>query len=155
MRQPVQRSLWPVGIILALVLFAAGLVALIVFATSSNSDLVTEDYYEQEIQYDQKLERLERTAEVSDQVEVSQDLATQRIQIQLPIEHVTPTTQGQIHLYRPAAAGMDRRLPLALNQDGQQWIMTEGLAAGLWQLKIEWNVGKQGYFADRRLVLEP
>jgi nitrogen fixation protein FixH len=147
------RLSWPLGITVALLLFASGLVALISFAVTSNSDLVVKDYYEQDLLYQQRIDRQTRTEPFADRLQVSHDLGLGKILIQLPAEHATLGTTGEVHLYRPSAAGLDQRWPLELNAAGMQILEARDLTPGLWQVKILWTVRGEEFFLDHRLVI--
>lgn len=148
-----RRNLWPLCVGLALGLFAVGLVALIVAAVSSNSDLVAEDYYEQEIRYQEQLDRLERASGLDEAIAVTHDGALGVLLLRFPAAYAGEVVSGEVHLYRPSAAGLDRKVPLALNAAGQQVIPAGALASGRWQVKIRWAVRGKEYYVERRLVI--
>ena len=58
--------------------FPAGIATLIAVAASQNSDLVSANYYEQEIKYQTRLDQLNRTAWFNDQVKVAFDNVPER-----------------------------------------------------------------------------
>lgn len=147
------RNLWPAGIVAAFVLFVAGTVALILLSTLGHDDLVAADYYAQELRYQQRIDRQARTQSVAAQVSVHYDAATATLVVTLPPGHAAPRTSGEIHLYRPSAAGEDRRVPLALDALGRQVLGARELAAGLWRVRIAWSAGGQEFFTDQKVVL--
>jgi len=147
------RSPWPVGIALALLAFAGGLVALIVAAVSSNSDLVVEDYYEQEIRYNQQLDRLARTESVADAIEIRHHPDLGVVILKFPADQAGPDLIGEVHFYRPSAAGLDRKVSLAVNAAGMQVIPAGDLAPGLWEVKIRWTLGGEEYYLEQRLIV--
>lgn len=149
----ISRNPWPFGIMLALGLFAAGTLALIVIASSQKVDLVSADYYEQEIQFQSQLDRLNRTAPFGDDVKIAYDAATRRITISLPAEHANPDTAGHIHLYRPSTTGLDRELALNLDAAGGQTVDAAALLPGLWKVRVRWTARNQEYFADRSVMV--
>jgi nitrogen fixation protein FixH len=153
LRPAPSRNLWPLGVALGLVVFAGGLVALIVLAVSSNSDLVMEDYYEQEIRYSEQLERLARAEAIDGAVEVRYDAGLGVLILTFPEVQAARGISGEVHLYRPSAAGMDRKLPLSLNAAGMQVIPAADLAPGLWQVRIRWVVEGEDYYVEQRLIL--
>lgn len=147
------KSLWPYGIIAAFAIFITGTVALIVLACSQRTDLVSTDYYEQEIKFQSHLDRLRRTRELDVTGLVAYDAARQRITISLPAEQVRHAVSGRVQLYRPSAAGLDRQLALAPNSSGVQVVETKGLRPGLWKVRVSWTVGENDYFMDRKIVI--
>ena len=147
------KSLWPYGIIAAFAIFITGTVALIVLACSQRTDLVSTDYYEQEIKFQSHLDRLRRTRELDVTGLVAYDAARQRITISLPAEQVRHAVSGRVQLYRPSAAGLDRQLALAPNSSGVQVVEAKGLRPGLWKVRVSWTVGENDYFMDRKIVI--
>ncbi|MCZ7641243.1 MAG: FixH family protein [Verrucomicrobia bacterium] len=102
---PVPRpTLWPLGIVTAFALFMLGTAGLIVFSTFHREELVTADYYEQELRHQEQINRLERTEPLRDQVGVAYSPERQQLVISLPPQHAAPHPTGSIHLYRPSAA---------------------------------------------------
>lgn len=133
------RNLWPLGILLAFVIFISGTVALIVIACSNNSDLVSADYYEEEILYQAELDGLKRAQALTTAVPVTYDAAAKRILIVLP-GGADGASDGVIQLYRPSGAAMDRVIPLAPGADGIQAIDAAQLQPGLWKVKVIWKL---------------
>lgn len=148
------RNLWPFGIIAAFAIFIAGTAGLIVFASSQNHDLVSDNYYEQELRYQKRIESLDRTARLGANASVVYDSSRRRIVISLPADQAVEALSGQIHLYRPSAAGLDRQFKLAPDNRGIQHLNAASLQPGLWQVRVSWTVAKQDYYLDQRVVVE-
>ena len=95
MSQPTQsRNPWPIAIIACFILFITGMVVFIVFATRKQMELVRPDYYEEEMRFQQQLDRLNRTRTLSTQVEITYDSEQQSVTIVLPGAHARHSTSG-------------------------------------------------------------
>lgn len=164
MKQP--RNLWPWGIILVFVLFISGTISLVVMACSQKMDLVSADYYEQEIKFQRQIDQIERTRRWVKEASVTYDSVTSRIRIALPrtaaasgpqagapLGKVSVGIAGQIDLYRPSAAGLDRRLRLELDRDGIQYVDASKLRHGLWKVRVSWNADNTDYFLDESVLV--
>jgi hypothetical protein len=151
-RKP-STNLWPLGIIVAFALFIIGTVALIVIACSNSMDLVSTDYYEQEIHYQTRLDQLSRTRKLGAQASVAYLPGAQRITVNLPASHLRADLVGEVLLYRPSAAGLDRTIKLRLDSNGVQHIDAANLSGGLWKVRVLWAVGKQEYFIDQTMMI--
>ncbi len=147
------RNLWPYGIAAAFGLFLAGTAGLIVLAAFHRPELVTADYYEQELRYQQTYDSRARTAALGAEAAVTFDEAARRIRVTLPPRHAALRPAGAIHLYRPAAASADRRVALAPDAEGRQELDARDLAPGLWRIRVEWTVADEAYALERQLVL--
>jgi hypothetical protein len=144
---------WPYGIVATFVIFIASTAALIAFICQHSMDLVSPDYYEQEIRYQGRLDELNRSAALG--ARITFDAATRELRVQLPSTHAASQPQGRLHLYRPSAAGLDRELKLAPDARGRQTIPAPDLAAGAWKARLHWTVSGQGFFVQEALLIPP
>jgi hypothetical protein len=147
------RNPWPLAIIAAFAVFIAGTVALIVLACSHRTDLVSRDYYEQELRYQGQIDRLDRTRRLQPPVSVAYDASQRQICLSLPPEHARREAKGRILLYRPSAAGLDRQIQLALDADGRQTVDVKDLRRGAWKVRVSWTVEGEEYFLDQSLLI--
>jgi nitrogen fixation protein FixH len=149
-----QRNLWPAGIIATFVLFIAGTVGLVVLSARNHVELVSPDYYERELRYQEQIASRERTQALPNQARVSYDAAQGSIVIALPAAQAL-AAQGRIQLYRPSDARLDREVPLALDGNGIQRLDAKQLHSGLWNVRVQWNVAGEEYFLNRSIVVSP
>ena len=147
------RNPWPWAIVLTFVLFISGTIGLVVMACSQKVDLVSANYYEQELKFQGQLERMKRATELGPQAAVTYVAAKESITISLPPEQVRQEVRGQIQLYRPAEAGLDRKMELQPDSHGTQSLDARGLKPGLWKIRVSWTAGKQDYFIDQKVVI--
>lgn len=149
---PQRRNLWPFAIIAYLAVFATFLVIYVIWALGQKQDLVAENYYEQEIRYQEQLDRLQRTQAQIARTTIIFVAAQNCIVVTLPAEQAQ-AAKGRIQLYRPANARLDREIPLAVNARGIQTLDASALAAGLWKVRVEWSVGGEEYFFDQTVIV--
>ena len=146
---------WPFAIILTFIIFLAGTIGLVVMACTRKVDLVSSNYYEQELQFQGQIDRVNRTQHLATQASVAYDAANKRITISLPMAQTRHPVNGSIQLYRPSAAGMDQQLDLKVNANGIQSVDAAGLRPGLWKVRVSWTVNHQDYFIDQQIVIAP
>jgi hypothetical protein len=147
-----KSSFWPYGIIITFVVFIVATIGLVVMASSQKVDLVSNDYYEQEIKYQSRIDSAGRAKHLD--ATIRYDAAASRIIISLPPSQVGKTVTGQIQLYRPSAAGLDRQFKFHPDTNGTQSLDTTALQNGLWKIRLSWNVASQDFFQERALVIE-
>src|SRR2546426_10088696 len=99
------RNLWPLGIIGAFAVFIARTASLIVLACSHRGDLVSADYYEQEIKFQSQMDRLDRAHRLEQKAFVAYNASKQCITISVPAEAGGHPITGDVQLYRPSTAG--------------------------------------------------
>lgn len=144
---------WPWSI---LAFFAVAVVAAVVWVTfciRHGNDLVAADYYEQEVEYQSQLDRMERARELAGRASVTYQVADGFIRIQLPREHAILHPDGVIHLYRPSEAGLDQTVPLQLTDVGEQRLDARSLAPGLWDVRVQWVAQGKEFFLDEKLTI--
>src|SRR4051794_29302521 len=115
------RNPWPVAIIAYFIVFATFIGSFIVFAVRQKMDLVGSDYYDQEIRYQQRLDRLNLTRSLNAEISITPE-ANRTITLSLAPPHVHQAASGAIHLYRPSDASLDQEIPLKVNPQGVQQI---------------------------------
>ncbi|HSU57242.1 MAG TPA: FixH family protein [Candidatus Dormibacteraeota bacterium] len=149
-----RQNLWPWAIICAFSLFFCGTISLVVLASSQKVDLVSSDYYEKEIKFQNQIERFHSTARLGAQASVAYDATNKLISINLPAEQVGHALSGRIEFYRPSSASLDRVLTLSPNSNGIQTIDTTGLVPGLWKVRVSWTASEGEFFIDQRVVIK-
>ena len=147
------RNFWPIGICLAFALFALGTACLVAMACSQKVDLVSKDYYEQELRFQAQIDRTRRAAGLGSEASVAYDRTRKAIVISLPTRETPETVKGHVQLYRPSAVGLDQNLPLTLDRDGGQVLDASHLRPGLWKVRVLWTAEAQDYFIERKLVV--
>ncbi|AIZ62523.1 hypothetical protein PK28_00300 [Hymenobacter sp. DG25B] len=151
---PQKRTLWPYAIIAAFVLFAGYIGYMVQQAMRTQVDLVSTDYYQQELAYQQRMESVARTAALPAPVQVAYDAATQRITLQLPEALARQTVQGTLHFFRPSDQKLDFKLPFTpAGKPARQQLSTSKLQPGLWRLRVEFTAGGQQYFLEKELSI--
>lgn len=150
---PPRFNPWPYGIIAVFAIFVPATVGLVVLASANRMDLVAGDYYEQEVRYQGRLESLNRTHALGSRAGIKLESARQQLIITIPSEHEGRLTDGQIVLYRPSAAGMDRRMKLAVNSDGRQTVDVNTLPAGRWKVRVQWKVAAEEFLLEETVNL--
>src|ERR1035438_5936584 len=106
-----QRSLWPVSIISFFILAIIFVVSYVVFASRQRTDLVRQDYYDQEIRFQNHIDRMSRTRFISADAGIVYDAAQKFIAITLPPSSTNQLPVGEIFLYRPADERLDQNIP--------------------------------------------
>jgi len=144
---------WPLGIVVFFAVAICAAVVFVVFCQRHKVDLVTSDYYEEEIRYQDQLDRMHRAASLEAPARVGYDAEAGRLTVNLPPDHLAKTPKGWIQLYRPSSAGLDQKIPLQVDMLGAQVIDVSGLAEGLWHIRVSWSASGADYYYDQKLVV--
>jgi len=122
-------------------------------STRNTVELVSPDYYSQELQFQDQIDRCEHTAALRGQVQVAYDAAHRALTLALPAAHAAAHATGEIQLYRPSAAGLDRRVALNLDTQGHQSLDARTLSDGLWRVRVTWRVGEEDFAFDEKVII--
>ena len=147
-----RRNFWPYAIIATFVLFASYIGYMVQQAMRTSVDLVSADYYQQELAYQQRMESVARTAALPAPVQVQYEPGTQRLSLQLPPELANQAVQGTLHFFRPSDQKLDFELPFTPSGGAQQ-LSTRQLQAGRWRLRVAFTAGSQEYFVEKEFSI--
>lgn len=142
---------WPAGIVGVFILFFIGMAAAVTIACTHREHLVSENYYEQELKFQGKIESAAR-AEKSG-ARISHEVSGGKVLIQLPIAQLTQNFSGKIELYRPSAPDLDQQVALQPASDGTQSLDVSRLVAGPWVVRVNWTAAGENYFLEQKIKI--
>jgi len=146
-------NLWPVSIIAFFTVAIIGCGSFIAFCSRHPADLITPNYYEDEVRYQAQMERVRFTQQNAPQATAFYDAATRHIRLVLGPTAQTGKVSGSVVLFRPSAQNLDRRLDLSVDRNGEQLVDAAALLPGLWKVRVSWTGGDQQYFLDKQVVV--
>lgn len=150
---PARRlDLWPMSIIAFFTVAITGCVAFVVFCNLHGTELVAEDYYEQELVYQGRMESAGRALALSAGSGAAITFNSERrvVRVALPATHLDGL-RGMVHFYRPSSAGMDVKVALEPDATGGQEFATDRLAPGLWKVRLSWTGAGKDYFLESEI----
>jgi nitrogen fixation protein FixH len=150
---PKIQNPWPAGLVLFFIVFTGYIVGFVVFCSRQQMDLVRQDYYDQEIRFQQQIERVQRTAPVLVDADIDYDHASDVVRVSLPSVKDN-TISGTVSFYRPSDARMDSNVKLGLDREGRQSLSVGSLPAGLWKVRVQWKAAGREYFFEKPIVIQ-
>lgn len=143
---------WGTGIVVAIIVFMVITIATVIFMMNQKVDLVSDNYYEKGINYQEQIDMENRSQRLksSVQMQIKDDL----FEILFPVDFEQQTLSGEIFFYRPSDSRKDFRLQLNLT-DLRQLIPVKGLEKGFWRVQLNWNLNnKEKYYTETSFILE-
>ncbi len=142
---------WPATIMTYFALVLCGAVTLVVYSLKHKTHLVRTDYYEQEVKYQEQIERIKRTHPFLS--EINAELTKKDLVLKLPEAHTSASDfSGSIWLYRPSNSNLDQKFQLNPNGSGIYQKEMNDLQDGLWKLKILWTSKGEEYYYENSIV---
>ncbi|TKK71750.1 hypothetical protein FC093_01635 [Ilyomonas limi] len=141
---------WGYGLTIVFIAFASNVGFLVYKCTQEKFDLVSADYYNEELKYQDKIDGMQNAKQLS-AVQLVQ--TGDEVSIQLPKELNGHALTGQVWLYCPANAALDYKAPLQVNEDGVMLIDKKKLADAKYTAKITWETGDTKYYNEQSLTI--
>ncbi|MDZ4844700.1 MAG: FixH family protein [Chitinophagales bacterium] len=132
--------------------FVAFMLFLVFKSHSEDFSLVTKDYYKQEIQYQQQIDKQKNSAALSEKLSIEFSQAENKARFSFP-KNKTPIN-GTILFYRPSDSKQDLKVVLQPNAENQQDVSFASLQKGLWRVQVDWTSGDTAYFDEKTLVIQ-
>jgi len=142
---------WGTGIVIALVVMISGMIYLVSIAVRQDYDLVDKDYYQKSVNYQQHIEEVKNTAELTEKIRLEQ--TTDSLKLIFPTLSSIQDYSGEIHFYSPVEEKRDETLKLKLDSNFSQLISLKSLNPGRYTVKIDWSVGKVSYYQEEEITL--
>lgn len=139
---------WGYKITFVYVIFVAGIGLLVFKASREKFDLVTKDYYDEELKYQQVIDQAANTAKLSTPLIVEKSAS--ELSISFPTEMKNKKKIIDFYLYYPADAKRDFRKSIKLDDNA----FTQSLPAamkGKYELKLSWEVDGVKYYFEKKL----
>ena len=139
---------WGNKLILVFICFAALMATLVYKAVNTKYELVSKEYYQDELRYQDKIDGRKNAASIG---ELTITYTKEKLAIQFPKEMQGMDVKGEAWFYCKMAADKDIRLPLAPDSEGLQIIERNKLQAEKYLLKISWEAATKKYYLEKEL----
>lgn len=141
---------WGTRIAIFYLVFVAGMIYLVVRSSQQSIELVTDDYYAQEIKYQERIDQINRTSSLSVQPLISYDQNI--ISVDLPAEFKGKEVKGTILLYCPSNASND----LSMGFQTREGIIRMSVPEknnGQHEVQLSWEENGKTYYADKKIFI--
>jgi hypothetical protein len=144
---------WGTKIFLSFVVFVALIISLVVISVKQEFYLVADDYYEQELIYQDQIDRMENVLQAGLKPDIQVSKVHKSMILTFPEELKSGLTSGEIVFFRPSNANLDQRFLLQLDENGIQRINLQTFQKGLWKAQITWKSADREFYVEKVLVL--
>ncbi len=143
---------WGTGIVLAFIGFIAFIMYFVVSMMANDAydhDLVAEDYYKQELEYQNDIDKEKNAKSLIENVSYKQ--TAEGILISFPNNLEPKDIKGKVFLYRPSNKQLDFETTISLSKS-HLLIPDSRLVGGRWNLKIDWTYHGKAYLFKDQIV---
>ncbi|MBU3821757.1 FixH family protein [Flavobacteriaceae bacterium XHP0103] len=136
---------WGTGIVLAFIGFISFIMYFVVtmnIDSEYDHELVTEDYYAEELQYQNDIDKLINAKNLTENI--SYKRTTEGLVIYFPSNVDYKKVTGKMFLYRPSNKQLDFDTAISLSNP-YLLIPDKRLVDGRWNIKVDWQYNGQSY----------
>jgi nitrogen fixation protein FixH len=142
---------WGHKLTFVFIVFVGLMATLIYKSMNTNFDLVTKEYYKDELAYQKVIDGTNNANQLSAKPSITKE--NEQVIVSFPNETVTSAISGTMWFYCPSDASKDMRLPLNLIE-GKQAIQLAELRPGKYTVKINWEQDNKPFYSEQTLFID-
>ena len=136
---------WGTGVVIAMISFIAFILTFVyrsVVVDKYQHELVSEDYYKDELLYQEEIDKMTKAREL--EVDLSIKRTPDGLVLTFPTEFEAKDISGTIRLQRPSNKKLDYELAIELVEN-ELLIPDEHLVSGKYQVIVDWKYDSSEY----------
>ncbi len=138
---------WGTGIAVFYLTFMAVLIVAVIRSTQFDNSLVSDHYYQDDLNYQQHYNKLVNSQSLAQDLIVREDPQKERVELIFPADLRSKAT-GEIHFFCPSDSDQDFRVPITAESGATMQIPTTDLKPGLWKVKVDWQANGKAFFKE-------
>jgi hypothetical protein len=144
---------WGTGIVIAIIAFMSFIMYLVITMSTDKSykhDLVTDAYYQQELEYQQEIDAIKNASELKENIKLKQSVKGLIVHFPEGLDYTKIT--GKVFLYRPSNKQLDFEIPISISNN-YLLVPEKRLLDGRWNITVTWNYKNTAYQFKKELNL--
>ena len=142
---------WGFGILVSYLIFAGTMVLFAVKASQQSNDLVTDEYYEDAVNYQQKIDASKNALDGTSLIDVR--FINESKTLELLANDSLNNYIGMIYFYKPDDSKKDFNLDFKINNGTQSLYSLNSIPSGIWKMNISWTIGQKKYYLEKRITV--
>jgi len=143
---------WGHGITLTFIVFVVFILAMIFKSTENNIHLVSEDYYNDELRFQEKIDKIQNTKLLA--AKPTFVLSGRELVLTFPQDLLGGgPLKGTVTLFRPSDSRFDKDFELRLSDEGVQKIDLQKTLSGFYKVQLEWTDHAKTYYTEKEITL--
>lgn len=141
---------WGTGIFITIIIFVSFFTSFIIFSLTQDINLVSKDYFPEEIAYGQKLDKIKNADALKDKITIEQK--EDQLVIFYPKNYENENIKGIIKFYYITDSKFDIEIKINFT-DHKQIINLLKYKKGRYYLQIDWKNIKTEYFQEFKITI--
>ncbi|MFZ4545442.1 MAG: FixH family protein [Saprospiraceae bacterium] len=142
---------WGTRIVIFYSAFVVGILFLVIKSTYHSWDLVTEDYYGEELKYQTRIDDMTNTNRLENKPVIR--ISNADVVVNFPKELMAANPAGKVKFYKPSDKTGDFEQALQLDADGNQKLSIPAGKSGKYNAQLSWSSGDKAYYQEFYLFL--
>lgn len=142
---------WGTGITLFYVSFMFTMIYMVYQSTQTDRNLVIENYYEKDLQYQSHLDKLANTSALENDLGIFQNQDERYLRFAFPKE--VKDVKGDILFYRPSDSSKDFNTTIKINEHNELRIPTGEMQSGIWKVKVNWEGDNTPFYKEATIQI--
>jgi len=142
---------WGNKLLIVFALFAGMMSYMVYRCFNVPVDLVSNEYYKDEIAYQQVIDGTKNANALSTKISIQESHSA--ISIQLPQEMRSKLIKGKILFYCPSNLDNDKKVELSTDLNGKQDIDLKSITKGNYTVKIDWTDNNKLYHTEQPVTI--
>jgi len=143
---------WGTGIVLAFIGFIAFIMYFVLsmnFNDKYDHQLVTEDYYKQELEYQNDIDKVNNSKTLEENISFKK--ANEGLVFKFPENFDPKKITGKVFLYRPSNEHLDFETPISISES-YLLVPDKRLLDGRWNISVDWQYNGKSYLYKKSIV---
>ncbi|MCB0461849.1 MAG: FixH family protein [Flavobacteriaceae bacterium] len=143
---------WGTGIVLAFIAFISFIMYFVINMNINKKydhDLVTEDYYKKELEFQNDINKETNAKSLTQNIEWEK--SDKGIMLTFPKDLNTENITGKVFLYRPSNKQFDFETTISLSNHNLL-IPDKRLLDGRWNIKVDWQYNGKSYLYKKEII---
>ena len=137
---------WGYKIAIGFTAFCLVTIGVTIYLMNQKVDIVTDNYYEKELKYQEQLDKVARTRALKETMEITN--TGKELIIKFPNVPDKSQSKDFISLYRPSDNTKDVKIPVLVDTSRIQIVSVESIVKGYWKVQINWTSGGSEYYYE-------
>ena len=137
---------WSIRITALYLGFVALIVTLVIISSNNKEELVSKDYYAQELRFQEKIDATNNANSLVNGI--SHSIDENNVIITLPTENMSSDLKGEVYFFCPSNSANDKTIPMAFDNNGKMFIQKNTLKQGAYKMKLSWSGNGKNYFKE-------
>jgi len=144
---------WGTGIFITIIVFVSFFISFIIFSFTKDVNLVTKDYFPDEIAYDIKIQKIKNSNALINKIQFTVNNNILKIVFPDEIKDRNKVS-GTVLLYFIKSYRKDKIFNINLNKQKEQYFDLSEFPKGRYTVKIDWNYHNKDFFQEETFELK-